>query len=68
MKPKRDFIIKHVNENQKYFWTEQWQENLKRSKDSIQKGEIQTFNNVEELLEDLGFKFLKENQTTEKNT
>lgn len=50
-------IIKPVGwheKNQEYFWTEKWQEKMKRSMDAIDKGEIKTFDNVDKLLEDLG--------------
>lgn len=40
--------------NQEYFWTEEWQEKLKRSQNDLENGRFKQFGSAKELLSDLG--------------
>lgn len=42
-----------VDKNQKYFWTKEWQEKMRRSQDALDKGEYKTFDNMEDAIKDL---------------
>lgn len=42
-----------VDKNQKYFWTEEWQEKMRCSQDALENGEYKTFNNMEDVIKDL---------------
>lgn len=42
------------DKNQEYFWSSEWQEKMKRSREALQKGHFKTFNNVNDLLKELG--------------
>ncbi|ACV64112.1 hypothetical protein Dtox_3382 [Desulfofarcimen acetoxidans DSM 771] len=42
------------DKNQEYFWSSRWQEKMKRSADALQNGQIKTFNNMDDLLRELG--------------
>ena len=42
-----------VDKNQKYFWTKEWQEKMRRSQDALDKGEYKTFDNMEDAVKDL---------------
>ena len=45
---------KIVDKSQAYFWTKEWQEAEKEASADIKAGRVKTFDNVEELLKDLG--------------
>jgi hypothetical protein len=40
--------------SQEYFWSEEWQAKMKRSKEAMDKGQYETFDKVDDLLKDLG--------------
>jgi hypothetical protein len=42
-----------VDKNQKYFWTKDWQEKMRRSQDALDNGEYKTFDNMEDAIKDL---------------
>lgn len=42
-----------VDKKQKYFWTKEWQEKMRRSQDALDKGEYKTFDNMEGAIKDL---------------
>jgi hypothetical protein len=42
-----------VDKNQKYFWTKEWQEKMRRSQDALDNGEYKTFDNMEDAIKDL---------------
>jgi hypothetical protein len=42
-----------VDKNQKYIWTEEWQGKLLRSQQDLEKGDYQTFENMEDAVKDL---------------
>jgi len=42
------------DKSQEYFWSETWQEKMKRSADALQEGRFKTFSNSSELLKNLG--------------
>jgi AbrB family looped-hinge helix DNA binding protein len=45
---------KIVDKSQAYFWTKEWQEAEREASADIKAGRVKTFDNVEELLKDLG--------------
>jgi len=42
-----------VDKNQKYFWTKEWQEKMRRSQDALDNGDYKTFDNMEDAIKDL---------------
>jgi len=42
-----------VDKNQKYFWTKEWQEKMRRSQDALDHDEYKTFDNMEDAIKDL---------------
>ena len=44
---------KLVDTNQAYFWNKKWQDGEKEAAEDIRLGRVQTFNSVEELIQDL---------------
>lgn len=42
------------DKKQEYFWTDEWQEKMKRSAEALQNGRFKTFNNTGDLLKELG--------------
>ncbi|GAB6173065.1 transcriptional regulator [Paradesulfitobacterium aromaticivorans] len=42
-----------VDKSQKYFWTEEWQQKMRRSQEALDKGEYKTFENMEDAIKDL---------------
>ena len=42
-----------ITKSQAYFWTKEWQEAEREASADIKAGRVKTFDNVEELLEDL---------------
>ncbi|GAX89584.1 AbrB/MazE/SpoVT family DNA-binding domain-containing protein [Effusibacillus lacus] len=42
------------DKSQEYFWTKEWQERIKRSLEALEKGNYKKFENVDELLKELG--------------
>ena len=47
---------KIVDKSQAYFWTKEWQDAEREASEDIKAGRVKTFNNVEELIKDLGEK------------
>jgi hypothetical protein len=45
--------VEWVDKNQKYFWTESWQEKMQRSQEALEKGEYKTFESMEDAIKDL---------------
>lgn len=45
---------KIVDKSQAYFWTREWQEAEKEASDDIKEGRVKTFDNIDELMKDLG--------------
>jgi AbrB family looped-hinge helix DNA binding protein len=44
---------KLIDKSQSYFWTKKWQDGEKQAEKDIKDGRVKTFENVEELFEDL---------------
>ncbi len=44
---------KLIDKSQSYFWTKEWQAAEKQAEKDIQAGRVQTFETVEELIEEL---------------
>jgi len=44
---------KLVDKSQAYFWTKRWQEDEKEADEDIEAGRVNTFDSVEELIEEL---------------
>ena len=42
------------DKNQEYFWSNEWQEKMKRSAEAIEEGNVKSFTNIEGLLKELG--------------
>ena len=42
------------DKNQEYFWSDEWQEKMKRSAEAIEEGNVKSFTNIEGLLKELG--------------
>lgn len=42
-----------VDKSQKYFWTKEWQEKMRRSRDALDNGEYKSFDNMEDAIKDL---------------
>lgn len=42
------------DKSQEYFWTEEWQQKMKRSAEALKEGKVKIFNNTEDLLKELG--------------
>ncbi|MEB3102325.1 AbrB/MazE/SpoVT family DNA-binding domain-containing protein [Ferviditalea candida] len=42
------------NKNQEYFWTKEWQERMKQSLEDLEKGKYKKYENVGDLLKELG--------------
>lgn len=42
--------------SQEYFWSEEWQQKMKRSTEALKEGKVKTFANAEDLLKELGEK------------
>jgi len=42
-----------VDKNQKYFWTKEWQDKMRRSRDALENGEYKKFDNMEDAIKDL---------------
>lgn len=42
------------DKNQEYFWTEEWQEKMKKSAKALEEGRFKTVQNTDELLKELG--------------
>ena len=45
--------VEWVDKNQKYFWTEPWQEKMQRSQEALEHGEYKTFESMEDAIKDL---------------
>lgn len=45
---------KIVDKSQSYFWTKEWQEAEKEASEDIKDGRVKAFDNVDELMKDLG--------------
>lgn len=45
--------MKLVPAEQAWFWTDKWQEGEKEADDNINTGKVKSFNNIDDLLEDL---------------
>jgi hypothetical protein len=43
-----------IIKSQAYFWTKEWQEAEREASEDIKAGRVKTYDNVEELLKDLG--------------
>lgn len=42
------------DKSQEYFWTEEWQQKMKRSAEALRGGKVKTFTSTEELLREMG--------------
>jgi len=42
------------NKKQEYFWSNEWQDKMKRSAKALEKGQYKTFTNTDDLLKELG--------------
>lgn len=42
-----------VDKNQKYFWTEEWQGRILQSQHDLERGDYQTFENMEDAVKEL---------------
>lgn len=42
------------DKSQEYFWTDEWQEKMRRSAEALSEGKVKTFTNAEDLLKELG--------------
>ena len=42
------------DKNQEYFWSDEWQEKMKRSAEALKAGNVKSFTNIEGLLKELG--------------
>lgn len=42
-----------IDKNQKYIWTKEWQEKIRRSEEDMENGRYQTFSNAEDCIKDL---------------
>jgi antitoxin component of MazEF toxin-antitoxin module len=45
--------IEWVDKNQKYFWTEQWQEKMQQSQQDLDNGDYKSFESMEDAIKDL---------------
>lgn len=45
--------VEWIDKNQKYFWTQEWQEKIRQSQEALNNGEYQTFKNMEDAVKDL---------------
>ncbi|OAT80794.1 AbrB/MazE/SpoVT family DNA-binding domain-containing protein [Desulfotomaculum copahuensis] len=45
--------VEWVDKNQKYFWTKEWQEKMRRSRNALENGEYKTFDSMEDAVKDL---------------
>ncbi|OGO17985.1 MAG: hypothetical protein A2Z15_00485 [Chloroflexi bacterium RBG_16_50_11] len=45
---------KIVDKSQSYFWTKEWQEAEKEASEDIKAGRVKAFDNVDDLIKDLG--------------
>lgn len=45
--------VEWVDKNQKYFWSEEWQAKMRESQEDLEKGNYQTFQNMEDAITDL---------------
>jgi len=45
--------IEWVDKNQKYFWTEQWQEKMQQSQQDLDNGNYKSFASMEDAIKDL---------------
>jgi len=45
--------IEWVDKNQKYFWTEQWQEKMQQSQQDLDNGNYKSFESMEDAIKDL---------------
>ena len=43
-----------ILKSQAYFWTKEWQEAEREASEDIKAGRVETFETIEELVEDLG--------------
>jgi len=44
------------DKSQEYFWSDKWQQKMKRSSEAIKEGKVKTFDNTDALLKELGEK------------
>lgn len=42
------------DKSQEYFWSDEWQQKMKRSAEDIKDGKVKTFTNTDDLLKELG--------------
>ena len=42
------------DKSQEYFWTEEWQQKMKRSAEALKEGKAKTFTSTEELMREMG--------------
>jgi hypothetical protein len=42
------------DKNQEYFWTDKWQEKMKKSKDALESGDYTVYHDQSDLLKELG--------------
>jgi bifunctional DNA-binding transcriptional regulator/antitoxin component of YhaV-PrlF toxin-antitoxin module len=42
------------DKSQEYFWTKEWQEDMKRSVEDLEQGRYKTFKSADELIKELG--------------
>ncbi|WP_205668622.1 hypothetical protein [Ammoniphilus sp. CFH 90114] len=56
------------DKSQEYFWTREWQEKMKRSKEAMDKGEYKSFDSVDDLLADLGVEHTDEEDGNAENS
>lgn len=53
------------NKSQEYFWSKEWQEKMKASEKDLEEGEYETFDNVDDLLKDLGVDEVEDAETNQ---
>lgn len=55
------------DKSQEYFWTKEWQEKMKASKEALEQGEYTAYNNVDDLLRELDIEGDKEDADSDSN-
>ena len=49
------------DKSQEYFWSDEWQQKMKRSTEALKEGKVKTFTNADDLLKELGEKYADDN-------
>jgi len=49
-------LVSWHEKSQEYFWSDEWQQKMKRSAEAIKEGKVKAFSNTDDLLKELGEK------------